>query len=278
LRVLWLFLAQWDHIGLVREWVEQLASIADELDPRSQAELFWTRMVVADSFGDRAVVLASRARLKPLVDQLDDEFLRALCGGGLAWTAPIVDDLDVALPAAKASVEQLRRQHEPFWTGIALAAAGNMEITIGRHDDAARDLGEALEWARRLDNPWLVGWSQTELGILAATRGRVPEARGLLDDGLTQSLNAHDTSRVSVCVYGFARLALAQGNAERAALLAGAADGMEPFGLGAWAIQTKRNAILRDEIRAALGDDAFDRAYAAGTRLSQRETLALVRG
>jgi hypothetical protein len=64
------------------------------------------------------------------------------------------------------------------------------------------------------------------LGILAVMRGRLEEARALLDEGLDLSLAAHSTRNVSLCLAAFARLALVEGDPERAALLVGPAEGL----------------------------------------------------
>jgi hypothetical protein len=54
-------------------------------------------------------------------------------------------------PAARAlaSLEQLRGQHEPFWTAVAASTAGFMEMTVGRYDDALRHLREIGDLAER---------------------------------------------------------------------------------------------------------------------------------
>ena len=62
---------------------------------------------------------------------------------------------------------------------------------------------------------------QVQLGILALARGRPEEARALLEEGLELSLATHSTRNVTLCLTAFAQLAFAQGEGERAALLAG---------------------------------------------------------
>jgi hypothetical protein len=45
-------------------------------------------------------------------------------------------------------------------------------------------------------------------------RGRLEEARALLDEALELSLAAHSTRAVTLCLAAFAQLALVQGDAE----------------------------------------------------------------
>lgn len=124
----------------------------------------------------------------------------------------------------------------------------------------------------------LSAWSQVQLGILALARGRPEEARALLDEGLELSLATHSTRNVTLCLTAFAQLALVQAQGERAALLAGAAEGLrQRVGLRAWPLQQQGEAQAVARIRQALGADRFDQNFAAGVRLDRRQAIAAVR-
>jgi predicted ATPase/class 3 adenylate cyclase len=277
-RVLWLFWSARDHLGEARAWVDQLLPAADALDPQARAELAWTVLVTADEVGDDQAVLAARQRLGPLLAGIDDPFLQSVSKLAMAWTAPVVGDLDGALRGALASLEQLRGQDEPFWTALAVGTAGIVETTVGRHDDAQRHLREARDLGKRFDDAWLAAWSRVELGTLAVARGRLEGARALLEEGLDLSLAAHSTRSVTLCLAAFARLALAEGDAERSALLAGAAEGLRRrVGLRALLLLRRPEAALVDQVRQALGADRFEEVFAAGARLTQQEAVTAFR-
>jgi hypothetical protein len=71
---------------------------------------------------------------------------------------------------------------------------------------------------------------------------------------------------------------LVEGDGERAALLAGAAEGLRRrVGLRAWPLQQQGEAELVAQIRQALAADRFDEIFAAGARLNRREAVAAVR-
>ena len=153
-----------------------------------------------------------------------------------------------------------------------------METALGRFDDALRHLLEVRDLAERLDNAWLAAWSRMQLGTLAVMRGRLDEARPLLDEGMDLSLRTRNTRTVTMCLAAFGRLAFEEGDAERAALLVGAAEGLRRrVGLRAWPMLRRGGAELGAEIREALGADRFDRAFAAGARLNQRQAVAAIR-
>jgi len=83
---------------------------------------------------------------------------------------------------------------------------------------------------------------------------------------------------VTLCVAAFAQLAFAEGDLERAALLAGAAEGLRRrAGISAWPMLRRGEAELAAQIRQAVGDDRFGQAFAAGSRLTQQEAVAAIR-
>jgi predicted ATPase/class 3 adenylate cyclase len=276
-RVLWLFWEARDHLGEARAWVDQLLPAADALDPRARAELAWTALVTADEVGDDQAVLAARQRLGPLLAGIDDPYLQAVSELAMAWTAPVVDDLDGALRGALASLERLRGQDAPFWTGLALGTAGLVETSVGRHDDAQRHLREARDLGERFDDAWLAAWSRVLLGTLAVVRSRLEEARALLEEALELSLAAHSTRSVTLCLAAFAQLAFVEGDGERAALLAGAVEGLHRrVGLRSLVVLRQEEAELVAQVRQALGADRFEEVFAAGARLTQQEAVATV--
>ena len=277
-RVLWLFWFLRDHLGEARSWVGQVLPTARSLDLGDRVELAWTAAATGVEVGDDQAALAAREHLAPLLDGIEDPYLRAVVQLVLAWTSGITDDYDGALQGALVALEQLHGQDEPFWTALTVFTAGLVETTVGRYDDALRHLSEMRDLAGRLDNPWLAAVSRVYLGILAVEQGRPEEARPPMDEGLDLSLAAHSTRSVTLCLIAFARLAFVEGDPQRAALLAGAAEGLRGrVGLQAWPLMRRGEAELVAQVRQAVDADRFDEAYAAGSRLSQQEAVAAVR-
>jgi predicted ATPase len=148
-RVLWLFWTQEDLEREAWSWVEQLLPAAGTLDPQARAELAWAAAVLAVDTGDDAAALAARQRLAPLLAGISDPFLHAVAQLAMAWTSPITGDFDGALRETALSLQELRRQDEPFFTAIAAFTAGSLEIASGRYDDALQHLREARDLAER---------------------------------------------------------------------------------------------------------------------------------
>ena len=277
-RVLWVFWSLRDHMDEGRAWVERLLPAADSFDLQARAELAWTAAMNANEVGDEAAALSARERLAPLLETIQDPYLHAISRLAMAWTSAVVGDFGGALRGALAALEELRSQDEPIWTALAVFTAGFMETSVGRWDDALGDLRRARDLAERFDIVWLAAWARVQLGTLAIMRGRLEEARVLLDQGLDLSLAAHSTQNVSLCLAAFARLALVEGDPARAALLVGAAEGLRRrVGVGVWPMLRRPEAELIAEVRQALGTDRFGQVVAAGAALNRREAAAAVR-
>ena len=214
-----------DHLGEARTWIDQLLPTADSLDPQARAELLWTAVVTAlEVVGDDAAALATSQRLASLLAGIQDPYLHVVSQLAMAGISAVVGDFDGALRGELVSLEELRGQDEPYWTTVAVLTAGLVETAMGRHDAALGHLREARALAERFDHAGLSAWSQVQLGILALVRGRLEEARALLDEGLELSLATRSTRNVTLCLTAFAQLAFVEGDGERAALLAGARD------------------------------------------------------
>ena len=277
-RVLYLFWSQRDLGREAWSWVEQLLPGFGALDPQARAELAWAAAVLAGDIGDDAAALAARQRLAPLLPGISDPFLHAVARLAMAWTLPVAGDYDGALREAAASLEEFRGQDEPVFTGMAAFTAGAVEMALGRYDDALRHLREVRDLAERVGGDWLAAGPRVQLGILAVLRGRLDEARALLEEALDLSMAARSTPFVTLCLAGYAWLAFADGDPERAARLEGAAEGLRRrVGLSAWPHLRKLEAELVAQVRQRLGAARFDRAFSAGSGLAQQQAVAIVR-
>jgi predicted ATPase len=277
-RVLWLFWGMRDHLVEARSWIDELTPAAASLDDHAQAELFWSAAMTAIQLGDDTAAVAAKGRLEPLLGGFDDPFLEAVAHVAMAWILPIVDDFDGALREASLSRERLRDQDEPFWTAIAIDTLGELEVAIGRLDDALTHLRQVRELSQQFDNAWLsITWSQ--LATVAIMQGRLEDARALFDDGLTMSLEVESTVGVTLCLAAFARLAFASGTPHQAAVTLGATEGLRRrVGIRVWPTLRRSEAELVEQLKHALGADQFEEAFTTGSALSRHETVTMVRG
>jgi len=83
---------------------------------------------------------------------------------------------------------------------------------------------------------------------------------------------------VTLCLAGYAWLAFADGDPDRAARLEGAAEGLRRrVGLSAWPQLRKVEAELVAQVQHTLGAAQFGRAFSAGAGLTQQQAVAVVR-
>jgi tetratricopeptide (TPR) repeat protein len=277
-RVLCTFWMLRDHASEARSWIDQLLPTADALDAQARTELAWTAAAIANEVGDDPAALAAGERLAPLLDGIDDPFLRAVSRLAMAWIAPVVNDFDRALREASVSLEQLRDQDEPFWTALAEFTLGFLETAVGHYDDAIGHLTVGRDLGERLGNAWIAAGPRVQLGTVAVAQGRLEDARALLEEGLNFSLEARGTHGVTLCLAAFAGLALVEGDPERAAMLAGAAEGLrQRAGRRTWPSLRRGEAEVVAQVHGALGPSRFEVVFAAGSRLNLREAVAAVR-
>jgi ATP/maltotriose-dependent transcriptional regulator MalT len=159
-----------------------------------------------------------------------------------------------------------------------VATLGFVEATLGRQDAALQHVTQAFQLGDRFENEWVTAASRVMLGTLAAMQGQLDEARSLLDEGLSLSVDTRSTQSVTLCLTALARLALLAGDPERAATVLGAADGLRRrASLRLWPVLRGGEADLTAQVEEAVGEQRFREAFAAGSRLSRSQAVALVR-
>jgi len=278
-RILWLFWQMRGRMPEGRGWIDEVQLRADALDDRAQAELLFTSAVTAVEVGDDDTALAAVDGLERLEGRIDDPYLESAAQLAISWILPIVDDLDGALQAASTALDGFRQQNEPFMAFAALTV-GMLEMTLGRDDAARAHLTSVNQLGGQFDNNWLQSSARTQLASLAVRAGRLEEARALL----TESVDASEDTELSSLTVTFsliasAQLALAEQDARRAAMALGAADGLrQRAGLRAWPQTRRAEAELATRVAQELDPHDFENAFAAGSELSHREAVALVRG
>jgi len=277
-RILWLFWQMRGRMPEGRGWIEELRLRADALDDRARAELLFTSAVTAVDVGDDDSALAAVEEIERLEGRIDDPYLESAAQLAVSWILPIVDDFDGALQAASTALDGFRQQNEPFMAFAALTV-GMLETRLGEHDAARASLTEANELGSQFGNNWLESAARTQLASLAVTAGHLDEARALLVESVDASEDTQLTTPMCFSLVAHAQLALAEGDARRAAIALGAADGVrQRAGLRPWPSTRRGEAELVTRVAQEIDPEVFKDAFAAGSKLNQREAVALVRG
>jgi predicted ATPase/DNA-binding CsgD family transcriptional regulator len=187
--------------------------------------------------------------------------------------------------AARLYAEELAEHRgSGVWTLPALmvfvAAAENL-IEMGRPQEAVElaEEGEAL--CDALDESWVLSWIRWNLAVARWAQGDLGKTGELLREALRGKRDLDDRLGIPFCVELLAGLAVATGDARRAAMLYGAVENMwRPVGRPPHIDQTplgpRAHAI--EDTRVALGSRAFETAFEDGAGLSRSEAIAYALG
>jgi ATP/maltotriose-dependent transcriptional regulator MalT len=265
-------------MGEGRAWIDELLPRVDELDDRARAELVLTSAVTAIEVGDDARAVAAAEWLDRLGPVADPD-LRSLIELVRSWILPIVDDLDGALAAASAALDDFRRQDERFMIVSAAMTLGMLEMVTGRHQEARAHLVEAGTLSARFGNNWLSAGARVQLASLAIEAGDLDQARALLTESLTVDDDARlSTHTVTFCLVTYAELALAEDRPATAAEALGAADALRRHaGLRVWPSARRGEEALRARVEGALPPDEYEVASTRGAGHTRRRAAALIR-
>jgi len=209
---------------------------------------------------------------------VNDPRLRNMLWLAVAWTLPIIDDVDGALEAATRAYEGFAEDRDPFVASAALTV-GMVRMSLG-DDEAARPyLLEADLVGSRSELPWLKSNARTHLAIIEvhagdrdAARTQIRRALDDLDDTRTVTLTA------CLVLSAFGHLAAAGGDMALAVTAIGAMDGLRArAGVLPWPNVRRAEAELRTRVADVVPTAEWDVAYTAGYDLRVAEALALVR-
>jgi hypothetical protein len=142
-------------------------------------------------------------------------------------------------------------------------------------ETAARGHAEgAIEVAARVGTAWLGALAEHELGRLAAGRRDWSQAERLLHDALAALVDGGHRLHIPDSLEALAEVAGGlESYAEAARLLAAAERARPELGIVRWAPEHEHFQTLVHQLRAALGDEAYDAADLEGQALSMDDAV-----
>jgi non-specific serine/threonine protein kinase len=275
---LWQFWYQHGHFREGRLWLEQAMERANDVPPTLRAGLLYKTGALAHYQGDeeRAVALL-------------EEGLALSREVGGTWATPyvlmtlglITVDQGHYAEAVPLLEEALPIFEEMGYRSGAALTLGHLAVAAyGRGNTAhAAAIGEeALQLARSLEDSWAAGLARWFLGLTACERGAYAEAARHFTEMLVVDLTEGNREGIADGFACFAVLAVHIGQMEPAARLLGAAAALRDM-IGAVVALPERATYERatTTARAALGEDAFAVAWAAGQALPLEEARMLTR-
>jgi tetratricopeptide (TPR) repeat protein len=179
-------------------------------------------------------------------------------------------DIERALALFERCAEDYLASVSRVWLGMALLARGHSER-------AERILKEELAWARRVQNPSLTYVVLYNLAKSALARGDLEATASMLGEGIELSGLTKDRANLAHFLQMLSAVEAFRGEAERSAVLIGAAEGsVREVGAAVYNFY-QPDPSLRErtvaEARAALGDRVFEEAWARGRVMSFDEAV-----
>jgi len=307
----WLARCRWrEAVGLLVPALERPEACAD---PGLFAAALITATVVA-KFIDATMARRFAEQAVEVARGLGDDRLLITALAELCSTHFFAGEPDMGLPFGQESVQRAR----PLGDDVLLAASLLLYLqAVGPAAQSGQLFGEAIACTERSGDHLTNSWLHNDAGYVALAAGDIPAARAHLDasahagqqigfentavpenlglvlraegdpDGARSAFGASlrisrrngDNSGMAYAILGLACLAGDAGDWERAAVLHGAAQVLGDRAGSGW--QEIEARIRRDsvaQVRAHLGDERLERAYAQGMALSLEKALDLALG
>ena len=259
-----------------RHWLDRALDTAAPATPARLAAL-GTAGLVAALQGDHD---AARARLDEaagLVEAGVAPLRPGFVPHAQGMAALFAGDLEQAERLLRSAEQTYPTVEVPGDLPGALAVhLGLLYVIRGDLDQAADVLDPAYRECVRAGELWVRSYILDAYGFVALARGDLAEAEGKAEEALRHMAAFEDTIGLSLSLDLLAWTVAAEGRAERAAVLLGAAAalwqsfGHQLYGSAEW---QARRAGYEAKSRTDLGEPAFEMAYRHGTNLSRHDVL-----
>jgi DNA-binding CsgD family transcriptional regulator/tetratricopeptide (TPR) repeat protein len=255
-------------------WAERALASSTETSVRARTEAITVTAYLAWARGDAERAAALWAEAIPLNRQLESprDLARALYSAGLA--AEDSGDHDEARRLQEEALVLSQQSGETIFAAHVLNALGLiMYRQLGNLDHADAYFSEALHQFRELGDPFGAGLALANRARVARDGGDYGQATAMYAEALRLHWDDGDRGRTARCLNGLGVVAAFAGQGERAARLCGAAEALrEAIGAPAPRYRGQHERAM-GLARAALGEQAFASAWAAGRSLATADAV-----
>ncbi len=260
-----------------RRWAEAPLAPGSDLSAAGRAKALFVRGAMAMAQGDHAVAEISYTESRTLFEIAGDVLgaTRPLLGLGLLTMSR--PDAQQATRYLRESAKASSEAGDDFWASLSLSALGMVSLGQGRDDEARTTLAEGVALSRRAGDRFSRYIALYNRSVLAQAQGDHGLAGALFEEGLMFSLEVGDHANIAYCLEGLAAVAVAQDEADRAALLLGAAQRLREEGSSAvYTYRPDHSGRKRttETARARLGETKFEEAARRGRAMSFERSIA----
>ena len=275
--VLKLFWRVRGHLDEGRRWLDTALAHGSSATP-GRARALEAAGAVAQRRGDYVSAKALWQEGLDIWRGLGDDEGVARALGDLASVYDLEGEAERAIPLYEESADLLRRLGLEYELGTVVSNLGVCLMSQGRLDEAARLYEEAVELCRASGREEQLVISLFNLGRVSMLQGRHETAAGWFERALEAARELGYREMIAYCLKGIGEVLAARGTGEQAACLLGASDRLF-LELGAHVESSEQAtyAVAVEQLKDALGDDAYSSAHAEGEAMSLDQALALAR-
>jgi tetratricopeptide (TPR) repeat protein len=215
----------WEVRGHFREgsrWVEEALQRATDAAPPVRLSALAASGAIAIRLGDLELAQERKEAALALARELDDELWIARELSDLGTIAAMREDFDEANPLFEESAALFRKLDVPSRLGTVLSNLGHIAGARGDYARAIEVTEESL--ALQSSHKQNAAICTYNLGSYNLHAGNLEQAREWLERAIVLTLDLGFKEVMAYALAAFARLSLVEGDAARAAHLAGIAD------------------------------------------------------
>ncbi|HKF17932.1 MAG TPA: LuxR C-terminal-related transcriptional regulator [Candidatus Dormibacteraeota bacterium] len=273
----WFF---WNVQGKIAEGRRWISALLD-LDDTPSAERAWSLAALGTLMYAQGDAQGTERILEEAVEvgrQVDAPAAVALALARLGAVAAVRSKLD----SAAALTEEAARLGRQVGDGHSYATALSLRarVALGQGDPrrAIELYQECLDLCAGIGERWLRQRVELAMGVALSETGHHAEARRLIRESLEIARALGDARLMAWSIEGLAWVSSAEGEAEEAATLLGAADAVREEPPTAYTADRARRERCRAGAVTRIGEQAFQRAWTNGARMSPGEAVALALG
>ncbi|NTU78153.1 MAG: XRE family transcriptional regulator [Chloroflexales bacterium] len=271
---LWWFWITRGHTVEGQHWCTALLPLVDRVAPALQARALLAIATLASYHGQSAHSVALLEQSADLSRHTGNRRDTSVAWTLLGLQAAYRGERAQAAEWHRQSLAIMRESGDIWGLAEALGSQGISAFNLEQFEQAAASLTEALGLFRTLGDVWSITYASTYLGLIFVRQGDDEAVtRMFTDSSFMHNLDL----RVSIpeAIVGLAATALIQGQVERAARLAGAADVIrERFGTFISPIVQAISTEYIARARSQLDEQRFTEAWEAGRAMSFEQVIA----
>jgi predicted ATPase len=272
---MWPFL--W-NAGLLTEGVDVMQQVLRDETALSDAERAHVRLALGMldfAQGNYERASSSLATAMDLYAGLGD-VRRAATASVPLGLIRAVGDLNGGEGLLAGAARTFRELDDPWGVAFALLNLGGALLLHHKYADAIPHLEESIRVARAMNADVFLSNALINLGWVHHWLGDSESARGRLGESVEHAIALDNRQSLARALDALAAVADSSGDAEHAARLLGAADGVRrSIGAGVWMTDQESHDETAARLRTELGDPAYTAAIDRGRTLSLNEVLEL---